>query len=136
MFHLQCISGCIQQRSSRIRATESLMNIFGRDHYTCFLCFLQSNTGDKIVKTNVDVLNKVQCTVAGILCSHCLLWYVLLRDLCNTSVSVLGDCLSMAAVQQLSRKDLEKMDEQCEEDTADTVRGDRGHSGSGSVDLT
>lgn len=42
------------------------------------------------------------------------------RDLCNASVSVLGDCFSVAVVQQLSRKDLDKMDEQCEEDT---VRG-------------
>lgn len=34
------------------------------------------------------------------------------------------------------RKDLDKMDEQCEKDTVDTVRGYRGLSGASSVDLT
>ena len=67
------------------------------------------------------------------LCFHRLLWFVPSRELCNPSVSVLGDCFSVAVVQQLSRKDLDKMDEQCEEDT---VRGYRGNSGSSSVDLT
>lgn len=76
----------------------------------------------------VNILSKIQVKVADIPCFHCLLWFVPFRDLCNTSASVLGDCLSMAVVQQLSRKDLDKMDEQCEEGEEDTVRGYRGYS--------
>lgn len=55
------------------------------------------------------------------LSSQCALCFVPFRDLCNASVSVPGDCFSVAVVQQLSRKDLDKIDEQSKEDTEDNV---------------
>lgn len=58
-----------------------------------------------------------------ILCFHYLWWkFVSFRDLCNSSVSALGDCFTKELLQQLSQKVLDKMDEQCEKDTVITVR--------------
>lgn len=47
---------------------------------------------------------------------HCWRWSAPFRKLDNTSVSVLGDCLSMAVIQQRPKDVLDKMDEQRDED--------------------
>ena len=54
-------------------------------------------------------------------CRHPLLslWSVPLRELCNASVSVLGEIASAWQLfSNCPRKTLKKMDEQCEEETA------------------
>ncbi len=106
-----------------ITATESLMNSFGRDHLTCSPCFCWS-IGRRENCENVVLIYQIKYSVtADILCFQCLLWSVPFRELRNASVSVLGDCFSMAVIQQLPKKDLDKMDEQCKEDSEDTENG-------------
>lgn len=46
------------------------------------------------------------------------LWFFMsVRDRANTAVNVLGDCIGVALVDQLSRKELEEMDEPGEDIT-------------------
>lgn len=69
-----------------------------------------------------NISAKIQHKVSGMLWFHCSLWSVPFRKLGNTSVSFLGDCLSIAVIQHRPKNTLEKMDEQCHEESGYSER--------------
>lgn len=105
MFHLQCTSSSIQQKSraAGITATESLMNTLAGVTSDCLFSNLHKNRRGK--RQEYEFI-KEECGEALSLLAPCRF----LQDLCTCPLRLFKCGRSSAAVQ----KHLNKMDERCE----------------------